>query len=95
MPFPCPGCGAAVARSPEAWALRCPSCGGVVRSRVVDGGETARVYEMEITGRPETRTRVSVPWTPDEGRRLRAWLAWSTALTLGLIVVLYVLARLF
>ena len=35
-----------------------------------------------------------VAWTADESRRLRAWLAWSTVLTLGLVVVLYALARL-
>jgi hypothetical protein len=94
MGFPCPGCGSAVERSPEAWALRCPSCHGVIRSRALDGSGDARLYEVEITGRPETRARISVPWTPGEGRRLRAWLAWSTALTLGLVVVLYLLARL-
>jgi hypothetical protein len=94
MAFPCPGCGSPVDRSAETWAQRCPACGGVIRSRVVDGGQGARLYEMEITGRPETRKTVSVPWSPDEGRRLRAWLAWSTALTLGLVLVLYVVARL-
>jgi hypothetical protein len=94
MAFPCPGCGAVVDRSPETWATRCPACGGVIRTQVVDGGDGARIYEVEITGRPETRTRVSVPWSPEEGRRLKAWLAWSTALTLGLVVVLYVVARL-
>jgi hypothetical protein len=48
---------------------------------------------VEVTGRPETRRRIVVPWTADESRRLRAWLAWSTVLTLGLVVVLYALAR--
>jgi predicted RNA-binding Zn-ribbon protein involved in translation (DUF1610 family) len=94
MAFPCPGCGSAVERSLETWATRCPACGEVIRSRVVDGGDGARLYEVEITGKPETRKRISVAWSPEEGRRLRTWLAWSTALTLGLVVVLYVVARL-
>jgi len=46
-----------------------------------------------VTGRPETRTRIDVPWTPDDARRLRRWLFWSTLLTLGLVVVLLAAAR--
>ena len=52
-----------------------------------------RAYEVEVAGEPGTRTRVAVPWTADESRRLRRWLAWSTALTLGLVLVLYAAAR--
>ena len=56
-----------------------------------DGPEP--VYEVEVTGQPATRRRVAVTWTADESRRLRRWLAWSTVLTLGLVIVLYALAR--
>jgi hypothetical protein len=54
---------------------------------------TERLYEVEVAGRPATRRRVAVAWTAEESRRLRRWLAWSTVLTLGLVVVLYALAR--
>ena len=59
----------------------------------MDASGPGRQYDVEVTGRPETRRRVSVEWTEDESRRLRAWLAWSTVLTLGLVGVLYALAR--
>jgi hypothetical protein len=92
--FRCPGCDALVPRSPEAWALRCPTCRGVIRARALDAvsGDT-RAYEVEITGRPETRRRVEVPWSEQDAERLRRWLLWSTVLTLALVVVLFVAAR--
>ena len=94
MPFPCPGCGAAIARSPETWALRCESCGAVIRARALDvPGDGPRAYEVEVNGRPETRTRIEVPWTEADGARLRRWLFWSTVLTLGLVLVLLAAAR--
>ena len=93
MPFACPACGSAVDRSPATWALRCPSCRRVLRSRAVETGGSERAYDVFVAGEPQTRTRVAVPWTADEARRLRRWLAWSTALTLGLVVVLYAAAR--
>ena len=81
-------------RSPEAWALRCPACGGVIRTRVADAASgDVRAYEVEITGRPETRRRVEVPWTEQEAARLRRWLVWSTVLTLALVGVLFAAAR--
>ena len=52
------------------------------------------VYELEVVGRPETRRRVEVAWDEDQRRRLSAWLAWSSLLTVLLVVVLYALARL-
>jgi predicted RNA-binding Zn-ribbon protein involved in translation (DUF1610 family) len=92
--FACPGCGAEIGRSLEAWALRCPSCRAVIRARATDAAGTAlRAYEVEVTGRPETRRRIEVPWTDGDARRIRAWLAWSSIITLGLVAVLYVLAR--
>jgi hypothetical protein len=83
-----------VDRSPEAWALRCPACGGVIRTRVADAvSGDVRAYEVEITGRPETRRRLEVPWSEQEAARLRRWLVWSTVLTLALVGVLFAAAR--
>ena len=94
MPFPCPGCQAAIDRSPEAWVLRCPACGRVIRARATDAvSGDVRAYEIEITGRPETRRRIEVPWTDQETARLRQWLVWSTVLTLALVAVLFAAAR--
>ena len=94
MPFPCPGCHAAIDRSPEAWALRCPACGRVIRARATDAvSGDVRAYEVEITGRPETRRRIEVPWTDQETARLRQWLVWSTVLTLALVAILFAAAR--
>jgi hypothetical protein len=61
---------------------------------VEGGGADVRVFEVEIAGRPETRQRVEWPWSDVDRRRLHGWMVWSTAATLGLVVVLYVLARL-
>ena len=93
MPFDCPGCGAAIDASPDRLGLRCPACGGVIRARAVETSGGAAEFDVEVTGRPETRRRIAVSWTAGESRRLRAWLAWATVLTLGLVVVLYALAR--
>jgi hypothetical protein len=80
--------------SPESFATRCASCGGAIRARVLDAfsGER-RAYEVQITGRPETRRRVEIPWSEHEAARLRRWLLWSTVLTLALVVVLFAAAR--
>lgn len=72
---------------------RCPACGALVRGRARDGEGDLRAYDVEVAGRPETRRVVEVPWSPADQGRLRVWLAWSTAVTLGLIGVLYALAR--
>jgi hypothetical protein len=74
--------------------MRCPSCGAVLRSRPAasDGGVPA--FEVEAAGRAGVRRRVEVPWDEDQRRRLSRWLLVSSAVTLGLVVVLYVLARL-
>ena len=34
-----------------------------------------------------------LPWDAAQSRRLRAWLFWSSAITLGLVALLYALAR--
>jgi hypothetical protein len=65
----------------------------VIRARVVETAGGVAEFDVEVTGQPGTRRRIAVPWTADESRRLRAWLAWATVLTLGLVVVLYALAR--
>lgn len=93
MAFPCPGCRAPVRASPEAWALRCPACGALIRCRALEGSRTALAYDVEIAGRPETRQRIEVPWDEDQRRRLASWLAWASAVTLGLVLVLYAAAR--
>lgn len=93
MPFPCPGCAETIQASPGRWGLRCPSCRRVLRTRALDTSGPERAYEVEVAGQPATRRRIEVPWTADDARRLRAWLVWSTVLTLGLVVVLYALAR--
>lgn len=94
MPFSCPGCDAPVPGSPEAWTLRCPACGRRLRSRRLEEGGPFPVYEVEVLGQPATARRLE--WDePPSPRRLRAWLTWSTVATLGLVVVLYALARWF
>lgn len=64
-----------------------------MRGRARDASSGHRTFEVEVTGRPETRRVVEVPWSPADQTRLRTWLVWSTAITLGLIGVLYALAR--
>ena len=93
MAFDCPGCGAPVLRRPSGWALRCAACGALLRSRPADTSGPNPAYDVEVAGRPETRRRVEVPWDEGERRRLRAWLFWSSAVTVSLVIVLYVLAR--
>ena len=46
-----------------------------------------------MAGRPETRRRVELPWDECERSRLRAWLLWSSAVTVSLVLALYALAR--
>jgi len=92
MAIACPACAAPVPGTPEAWTLRCPACGRRLRSRRVDEGAAVPLYEIAVVGEPGAVRRVEWREEPSP-RRLRAWLTWSTAATLGLIVVLYALAR--
>jgi hypothetical protein len=64
----------------------------VLRSRAVDGQDRPR-FDVEVAGRPETRRRVEVQWDEAQHRRLGSWLLWSSVLTLGLVLVLYLVAR--
>jgi hypothetical protein len=90
--FPCPGCQADLPGSPR-FVSRCAACGARVRGRAREDAGDRRVFDVEVAGRPDTRRTVHVPWTPSDQTRLRTWLVWSTAVTLGLIGVLFVLAR--
>jgi len=66
----------------------------VIRARATGAvSGDVRAYEVQITGRPETRRRIEVPWTDQETARLRQWLVWSTVLTLALVAVLFAAAR--
>ena len=93
MPFACPACRSSVDADLDRPLLRCSACGARLRSRAVETGDQTRVYDVAVVGRPEIRARVEAPWSSGERRRLAAWLWWSTIVTLGLVGVLYVLAR--
>jgi hypothetical protein len=93
MPFPCPACRCSVNADLDSPVVRCSGCGARLRSRVVETGDDTRAYDLAVVGQPEVRARVEAPWSAGERRRLAAWLWWSTIATLGLIGVLYALAR--
>jgi len=94
MPFPCPACDAPVDASPARVAMRCPSCGAVLRSRPAESDGSTPAFDVAAAGRPGVRRRVEVPWDEGQRRRLSRWLLVSSAVTLALVLVLYVLARL-
>jgi hypothetical protein len=79
--------------SPERPFLRCRSCGALLRARVAPS-EAGPAWDVEVRGAPETRRRVERSWTADEQARLRRWLAWASAVTLGLVLALLLLASL-
>ena len=93
MSFACPACEAAVAASPDAWLSRCPACGARLRGRAAGEVAGRPVYEVVVVGRPDLRHTVEVPWDAARRRSLSAWLAWSAAVTLGLVAALYAIAR--
>lgn len=66
----------------------------MIRCRALDASGDVLAYEVELAGRPETRKRIELAWDASLRGQLRAWLAWSSVLTLGLVLVLYALARL-
>jgi hypothetical protein len=94
VPYPCPACDAPVDASPARPATRCGSCGALLRSRPAESGGTAPAFDVEVAGRPGARRRVEVPWDEGQRRRLSRWLLVSSAVTLGLVLVLFALARL-
>lgn len=92
--FPCPGCAAPIDARPDRFALRCPSCGALLRSRPAESSGPAPAFDVEVAGRPGTRLRVELPWDEAQRRRLSVWLVAAAAVTVALVLVLYVLARL-
>lgn len=94
MAFPCPGCGAPIDEAPDRLFLRCPACSARLRGRATDTGGLHPTFEVEVVGRPETRRPVLLPWDASQRRRLSRWLVVSTAATVALVVVLFLLARL-
>lgn len=92
MTFPCPACDAPVPGPPRAFG-RCASCGAVLRARLRGDAPGRRAFDVEAVGRPGARRTVDAPWSEGDDRRLRAWLSWSTAITLGLVLLLLGLAR--
>ena len=91
MTFPCPACDAAVDGRPRAIG-RCPACGVVLRARLREGDGGRRTFDVDAVGQPGVRRTVEMPWSERDERTLRAWLSWSTAITLGLVLVLLALA---
>ena len=90
MPFPCPACGTEVPKGPEAFLPRCPACGQRIRCRQVESSPESRTYDLEVLGRPATRQRLAVEWSPAEQHRLERWLLLSSVVTTGLVVVLLI-----
>jgi hypothetical protein len=74
--------------------LRCPSCRALLRSRPVATSGPVPVFEVRAVGGRRPGRRVEVPWDEAARQRLAAWLLWSSVVTLALVLVLYVLARL-
>ena len=81
-----------MAGSLELGVLRCENCAALLRSNVASDDGRTRAYEVQVSGRPETRRRVQLPWDARQTERLSAWLAWATLLTLGLVAALFALA---
>ncbi len=52
------------------------------------------LFEVQVVGRPETLRRVEIPWDETARRRLSSWLLLASVVTVALVLVLFVLARL-
>jgi len=91
--FPCPGCDAPIDGRPDRLLVRCNACGARLRSRAVETSGPVPLFEVQVTGRPETLRRVEVPWDEAERRRLSTWLLVASVVTVALVGVLFVLAR--
>jgi len=89
--FPCPACDQPIDASPERPWLSCPACRATLRSRP-SPSEDAPAWEVEVRGAPGTRRRIERAWDADELGRLRRWLAWSSAITVSLVLVLLLAA---
>ncbi|MCG6919758.1 MAG: hypothetical protein LJF15_01555 [Acidobacteria bacterium] len=95
MSFACPGCGAPIDGRPDRLLQQCGSCGARLSSRPVETSGPEPVFEVRVAGRPETGRRVRVPWDETARRRLSAWLLVASVVTVALVLVLFVLARIF
>jgi hypothetical protein len=81
-----------VGTPPDRFLLRCPACRAILRSRAIDTSGPTPLFEVELAGRPETRRRVEVTWSPAQRRRLSTWLLLASIVTVALVFVLYLLA---
>ncbi len=93
MSFPCPSCEAPIDERPDRVLLRCEGCGVRLRSRSIETNGANPVFELHVVGKPETRRRVEVAWDDVERRHLSAWLLVASLVTVALVLVLFVLAR--
>jgi hypothetical protein len=59
----------------------------------VETSGPAPLFEVQVTGRPQTLRRVEIPWDEPQRRRLSAWLLGASVVTVALVLVLFVLAR--
>jgi len=91
--FPCPSCGAPIDGRPDRVLLRCGGCGARLRGRSIETNGTNPTFEVHVVGKSETRRRVEVAWDGFERRRLSAWLLVASVVTVALVLVLLVLAR--
>jgi hypothetical protein len=91
--FPCPGCDASIDARPDGLLLRCDACGARLRSRAVETSGPVPLFEVQVTGRPETLRQVPIPWDEAERHRLSAWLLVASVVTVALVLILFVLAR--
>ena len=73
--------------------MRCDSCGARVRCRSVETSGPDPLFDVEVAGRLETRLRVEAPWDEATHRRLSAWLVGASVVTVALVLVLFLLAR--
>jgi len=90
--FPCPGCDARIDGRPDRLLLKCDACGARLRSRAVETSGPNPLFEVQVTGRPETLRRVEIPWDGAERHRLSTWLLVASIVTVALVGVLFVLA---
>jgi hypothetical protein len=93
--FACPGCGAPIEGRPDRLLQQCGSCGARLSSRPVETSGPEPIFEVRVAGRPETGRRIRVPWDETARRRLAVWLFAASAVTVALVLVLFVLARIF
>jgi uncharacterized protein (DUF983 family) len=74
-------------------ARRCGSCGARLRSRPLETSDADPLFEVRVAGRPQTARRVRIIWDEAERRRLSTWLLTASVVTIALVLVLLVLAR--